>query len=192
MSAACSRATSPHGRKAGTQCRNDREPEADRIIIWLVKGEPGKNRFGSPRLCALLRPPACEGLRRSGHPCGEQRGFPTSGSRPRRASTDERHRIQFVEQARAFHQRAWQTGRREPQREQRGAVLNLGRRGWPLSLLVRVAVLTVRGVSQRAPSPPAPGVRMSPWLMVPDNVCGYVDPVSDRRTNSRSRQAGLL
>src|SRR5437879_5069526 len=68
------------GGETGLHCRNDREPEADRIIVWLVKGEPGTSRFGSPRLCALLRPPAWEHLRRSGHPRGEQRGLPTSGS----------------------------------------------------------------------------------------------------------------
>src|SRR2546423_633187 len=37
---------------------NDREPEADRIIVWLVKGEPGTSWFGSPPLCTQLLPPA--------------------------------------------------------------------------------------------------------------------------------------
>ena len=85
------------GGQISLHCGNDREPEADRIIVWLVKGEPGKSRFGSPRFCALLRLPAWEYLRRSCHPCGEQRGLPTSGS-----SRDERQRvrercIQFTE-----------------------------------------------------------------------------------------------
>src|SRR6266516_2864498 len=68
------------GGQASLHCGNDREPEADRIIVWLVKGEPGTSRSGSPRLCALLRPPAWEHLMQSCHPRGEQRGLPTSSS----------------------------------------------------------------------------------------------------------------
>ena len=125
------------GGQTSLHCGNDREPEADRIIVWLVKGEPGTSRSGTPPLCALLRPPAWEHLMQSCHPRGEQRGLPTSSSgRDQRQGVRER-RIQFAEQARAFHKRAWQTRRREPQREQRGALLNLRGSSYPCPCLPR-------------------------------------------------------
>src|SRR5436309_7210003 len=57
------------GGQTGPHCGNDREPEADRIIVWLVKREPGTSRFGSLPLCGQLRPPELEHLWPRGDPC---------------------------------------------------------------------------------------------------------------------------